>query len=278
MIVVESLPEGDYRSGTELFEQTLAPAAVQDGSLVVELRVVNNRREFLKVLREVARIAERYGSSPILHLETHGSRTGIQLADGASLPWSDISGPLREINRRSNMNLLVFAGLCHGWSMMDVLRPTDRAPMFGMIGPMQNVEAGELLAATNVLYEELLSHGNHDLRSALDSANGTANIEDWKFRWLSAELMFCRAFDQYMRQTSGESSTRERANRLVAEIARVRGLTVEEAEQLRPSVEADLENHEHWFQHCRRYFLWLDIFPGNEGRFTLEFEDCIDRE
>lgn len=277
VVVIESLPNGDLKSGTELFEQVIAPVAVNDPTLVVELYKAADRREFFACLRAVAQLAAEHGNSPILHLETHGSRAGLQFGDGSRATWEEVAAPLGELNRVTEMNLLAFAGLCHGWSMTDILKPTGRAPVFGMIGPMEEVEAGALLAASKVFYERLLEP-QHDLRAALDTANGSTAIEDWRFKWMSAELMFCRVFEAYMAEVSREQVRTERVNRLVADITRARNLDLNQTMQLRSSITADLDDHETWFHHYRDHFLLLDEYPENSRRFQLTYSDCVGRE
>lgn len=274
VVVIESLPEDELWSGTELFEDTIQPAWFADPTFVVELYQPQSRREFQETLETIAGLVAEHSSSPILHLETHGSSSGMRFADGSRMTWDEVAGPLAEINRRTRMNLLVFAGLCHGWSMIEILRPTRRAPVFGMIGPMETVEAGRLLSATKLMYERLLEP-DHDLRAALNSANGSTSVEDWEFRWMSAELMFCRIFEDYVKDVSREHVRSERLNRLVADLARVKALDVQETMQLRVALSADLDNHQAWFSHYREHFLLLDLFPGNEPRFQLSYSDCV---
>lgn len=277
VVVIESLPPGDLKSGTELFEQTIGPAAAVDSTLLVELYHAAGRREFLSCIKAVGDLAEEHGSSPILHLETHGSPSGLQFADCSRATWEEIAAPLADLNRISQMNLLVFAGLCHGWSMIDILKPVQRAPVFGMIGPMEEVQAGELLTATKKLYERLLQP-NHDLRAALDEANGSPAVEQWRFRWMSAELMFCRVFERYVAEISHGEVRTERLNRLVADITQAKNLNLNQTMKLRSSVETDLDNHEAWFDHYREHFLLLDLYPENRHRFSLGFDDCVEED
>lgn len=115
-------------------------------------------------------VAKRYGRSPIVHIECHGDKHGVQLANGDSVAWTHIAPRLTVINRQSRMNLLVVAGMCHGWYMTDILRPVDRAPAFGIIGAMEEVYPRPLLAAMPKLYR-VLTGPSHDLREALNAAN-----------------------------------------------------------------------------------------------------------
>jgi len=107
-------------------------------------------------LQHIAGIA-RSGHSPVVHLDMHGNTDGLKVASSEVLAWAEFAPLLIEINRASRMNLLVVAAACHGWHMTDILRPTDRAPAWGIIGPPDSVTAGELYEATKRFYATLLA-------------------------------------------------------------------------------------------------------------------------
>jgi hypothetical protein len=273
IVLIESLPPGELRTGRDLFESAIAPAAVNDPGLVAELYEPKTRAEFLGSLRSVAETARRHGSSPIVHIETHGDDTGIALSDGDLVSWNDIAQLLTVINQVSRMNLLVVAAMCHGWYMSDILRPTDRAPAFGIIGTRDLVSAGDLLSSMREFYQVLLRPG-HDLRAALNAANRSESVEEWQYEMLGAELMLCRVFSHYVRSLSTEETQAQRVNRLVADLARAQSLDVNQTMQLRAAITQDLEDHESWFALYRSRFLMLDLFPENAPRFPLTYADC----
>jgi hypothetical protein len=171
------------------------------------------------------------------------------------------------------MNLLVVAAMCHGWYMNDILRPTDRAPAFGIIGTRDEVSAGALLSSMRDFYQALLRPG-HDLRAALNAANRYENVDEWQYEMLGAELMLCRVFSHYVGSLSTEETQAQRVNRLVADLARAQSLDVNQTMQLRAAITQDLEDHESWFALYRSRFLMLDLFPENAPRFPLTYADC----
>ena len=271
--VIESLAAGELKTGRDLVETTLAPASCADSGFVTELYEVDSRGELLGVLQAVLRTAKRYSRSPIIHIETHGDKKGLALCSGEHVPWVDIAKHLAEINEASRMNLLVVAALCHGWNMISILRPTDRAPAFGIIGTNEAVIAIDLYRAMQRFYTRLIAEPR-DLRQAVSEANDGAEYTEWTYYLVTAEIMLCRIFRSYESGDSADETEEQRVSRIVAELARARGADLRQTMQWREQITREIRDYARWFGHYRTPFLMLDLFPENEARFPLRYEDC----
>jgi hypothetical protein len=271
--VIESLPSGQLRTGRDLFESAIAPVSVADSGFVSELYEPGTGKDLLGILATIASTAKRYGRSPIIHFETHGNSKGLQLRSGDFITWQQLAPLLTTINEISRMNLLVVAAMCHGWHLSSVLRPTDRAPAFGVVGTEKSVKAGALFEAMKAFYGKLLS-GAHDLRDALAEANNNRPMPKWRFKMEGAEIMLCRVFSHYVEEIATEATQTERVSRIVADIARSKQLDVVQTMQLRAEVREAMDDHRQWFDHYRSHFLMLDLFPANAARFRLQYADC----
>ncbi len=270
VVVIESLSKASLQTGTDLYETTVAPAAIAHNTFA-ELHPVEDRGEFFSALSRVGDLAAG-GHSPIIHLEMHGDKGGLQLTSGEVVQWSELGPPLTRINERTKMNLFVVAAACHGWHLSDVLRPVDRAPAWGIVGPPDSVRAGDLYDAMRRFYATLWTSDN--LREALSAANEGADMADWQYRVQSADLLYCRVFRWYMESLRDEPQA-ERVNRLVADVARIRGLDIVQTMLLRQGIGRDLADHEFWFDLYKTRFLMLDLFPENARRFHLNLSDCL---
>jgi hypothetical protein len=271
--IIESLRPRDLRTGLDLFETTLAPASVLDPGFESELYEPTSARELFANLNAILENTRRYRRAPIIHIETHGNEKGIILRSGELVEWSDVASALAAINQASEMNLIVVAAMCHGWHMVSILRPTDRAPAFGIIGAPTAVSAVDLFRAMKKFYSALLDEP-HDLHRGMSAANEGAPIKDWLYRMEGAELMLCRIFRNYFESLTTEETQPQRVSRLVADLARANGLDVVQTMQLRREITEKLDDHAHWFDHYRKHFLMLDLFPANGPRFPLRYEDC----
>jgi hypothetical protein len=271
--IVESLPDGELKTGMEVFERAIRPAVFSEDGFVCEVYQPRTKGDFLRTLHHVQQLAEKHGRAPVLQLDAHGSPAGLLLHSGERLTWEELIPLLTRLNQTSRMNLVVLAAMCNGWYLSDILKPTDRSPAFAIIGSRDTIPAGVLLDFLTRFYTTFLKPP-HDLRSALNSANLTERLEDWTFEWIGAELLLCRVFQYYMDNIDGEEPHDLRVNRLVAEIARARQLDLNGTRELRLTISADLRDYKKWFNHYRTHFLMLDLYPDNEPRFPLTFEDC----
>jgi hypothetical protein len=272
VIVIESLRSSDLKTGSDLFETVLLPASFHDRGLLVELHQIASGAEFLKVLLHIEGLVRNRSRRPILQFEMHGSEFGLAFSSGDRLGWADIAPALVRINRASRMNLLLIAALCHGWYMIDILRPTDRAPAYGIIGTPEKIAGGALLQAMQRLYGSILQPP-HDLMAALKSAN--SHLEsDGQFRVVNAELMLCRIYSHYIETHATGEALETRVNGLAGALAPSRALDVRETMMLRDEVRAELNNHAKWFDHYRERFLLLDEAPENVQRFRLTYDEC----
>jgi len=270
--IIESIPSGELKTGTELFETVLAPAYTANPRFVYELYHARSAQQFLGILETIRRDAERFHHSPIVHIETHGDKEGISLSNGEAVSWAQVAPALTKINTLSRMNLLVVAAMCHGWHMVDLLRPVERAPAFGIVGTEETVAAGELFETMQRFYRVLLGLG--DFRADMDAANEGVSYEGWRFKMEGAELWLCRAFKHYIESMTTEETLAERVNRMVADVARAQNLDLRGTMIARAALTEAVRNHDSWFNYYKNQFLMLDLFPQNAARFPLEFADC----
>jgi hypothetical protein len=273
VILIESLSAGELKTGRDLFDTVMAPANYKDSTFLAELYEVRTAKELIAAFNRVEQLARTHGLRPIIHLEMHGSESGLLLAGGDRLAWSEIAEPLANLNRMTDMNLLVVAALCHGWFMIDILRPTDRAPAYGIVGTANEIASGTLLKRMQRFYEQLLQ-APHDLATALAAANTEVHGDD-RFRMITAELMLCRIYSHYVQEYATGDKREARVNELVAALAPSHDFDVRTTMALRQQIRSELDDHAKWFGHYRRKFLWLDVLPANFDRFTLTYGDCM---
>lgn len=271
VVLIESLHSGSWLTGTDLFETTIAPAVIANGAFAERIPV-SNRAQFFGALTRAETLADA-GHSPILHFEMHGDHGGLQLASKEMVDWPELAPALTRINERTRMNLLVVAAACNGWHLSEVLKPVDRAPAWGVVGPPDSVQSGDLYGAMKRFYETLWRA--MDLRAALNAANQTADMDEWNVEVEWADVLYCQVFRSYLESLADEPKA-TRVNRLVVELARAQNIVdVNRTMQLREQVTRDLDDHQFWFDHYKSRFLMLDRFPENAGRFPLRLSDCI---
>jgi hypothetical protein len=271
--VLESLAPGEPKTGQDLFDLAVYPGTVSLEGMHAEFTPIANEEALLKRLSEIAYAARVGNHLPIVHLEAHGGSDGIELADGAYVPWTRLIPAFTAINEACRNNLFVVAISCQGWNLTASLMPSDRAPVFMLIGPPTDMRADVLLAATRRFYETLAS--TTDVNRALEAMNDDAPFKSWKLRPATAEILFCRVFRAYIIEEATPEALQTRENELVANIAAIRGLGPLESAALRLEVRTDLLDHRAAYDRMRARFLMFDLFPEDVGRFGLTYDLCM---
>ena len=271
--VVESLPPGDLKTGRALYDDIIYPATIQLAGVHTQFISAPSHDAFIQALATVGRAVRLSHHLPILHLETHGSTDGVALGDGTHITWRDLVPILGDINQASRMNLMVIAMSCMGLNLLYSLMPSDRAPVFMLIGPPDTMTAGDILQATRRFYTSMASR--LDLNAALESMNAHAEYSDWKLKPATAEILFCRVFRQYLKESGTFDRSEERVDAIVAEVARAQGLSADDTPLLRESVRRALASNSWWYEELRHTFLMMDLFPETTDRFGLTYSRCF---
>jgi len=184
LIVIQSLEPGEFQTGRELFNY-LQVLDSKQGKLF--FKEVNSAKEFVERLREIVEWTTSTKMRPWLHIECHASAAdGLFFENASELSWSDLCEELRPLNRASDFNLMVGASACYGSHLAQGMLVTQPAPCFGVLGPTDVVDPGDLLGHFRAFYREILV--NKSLDSALASwsnfslavgAMGMVSAEDW---------------------------------------------------------------------------------------------------
>lgn len=272
--IIESIRQGDLRSGLNLYEALLLPAHLNANGPPARHHAVATAAELQATLSSLETTARATASAPLIHLEAHGSEDGLELTSGELIPWSAIARQLTPINEAAKMNLLVVSSACKGWYLTTGLVPADRAPLFMLIGPPETIGAGSLSDAQTRFYHELATSWQID--KALSAMNHGADYDHWVIKPATAEILFCRLFRNYLVDLADGTELREQENRMVADAVRSRGLDLVQSAVARQEIRAVLHDHRTTYEYLRRTFLMLDLYPENASRFGLTYDLCVE--
>lgn len=273
VVIIESLGPPFRRTGDWLFHNVLTPIAERSEGLGVSYCAVSTASEFVEALDHVLHEYAERGRSPIIHIEAHGDPRGIELSSGAFVPWEATKAQLTSINLACRFHLFVVLALCHGSFLSRTLLPTERAPVWALLGPNDEVPELSLRCAMERFYTELLT--SFDGRKALFALNKQLAVPEWEYEFITSEMMFCYAFHHYFDAYCSPEELLRREDAIIR-MAQGRGRTPEQAEAMRPTIRAELRNDDFFFEKLKATFFATDIMPENAGRFRLTVEDCRD--
>lgn len=163
----------------------------------------------------------RSRTNPILHLETHGSPRGLQLASGDFVTWDHLRPALTDINIAARLNLFVMVAARDGLDLLTILRPTHRATARIIIGPNRTLTDGEVERANLAFYTTLfeMSDGIAAYNAMNDAIEPPSETRQELFTTMSAEVMFYSVMRGYFREYGSEEQIAARVEGLIAPLA-----------------------------------------------------------
>jgi hypothetical protein len=240
MVIVESLPIGDRRTGRELHDDLQTRLLPYGLRIQLHHETAASTSEFEFLLRDLWAFVNIDHRAPVLHIECHGDRNGLQFADGSVMDWSQLKPLLSGINYACRMNLIVVLACCDGAYFMAECRYTELVPFAWLLGPSGTVRPGALYSLMTNFWTHAFR--NRDVTNALTVAGNAA--PDFPFASFSAVGIFRLALAARLR------------NRIAAGAM-------------------DLSDEEQMFDRLRRIFFGLDDFPDNEERFSVTYAEVL---
>lgn len=267
MIIIESLPVGDYRTGTNLYEM-LAPLFAADSRISIDFFSIQTSEDFRSVLGEVLTGARERGELPLIHIECHGNDDELSFADNSRMNWGELYPILRDINVATGMRLLISIAACFGAYLGKRLDLTDRAAFVALLSPSTSIYPDNLFQAYLSFYREMLTSLDGD--QAL-TAMGRANPGPPSLTFVDASYFFKLTYRRYLERlcTPAALLTRARDIQEKQRQARMRIATLDEiVNQLTTSEPS-------YFEQFRTIYFLIDLFPDNEARFPVSRTEVL---
>jgi hypothetical protein len=278
--IIESLPPGELRTGERLLDELQPLGFTLQPSIETLFWRELNRNDFLNRFAAILEHLRESRRAPVIHIETHGhfdatgKPVGFELASGEIVTWADLKPVLTHINVTCCVNLTVVAGACGGAALAAVVQPSDRAPVWGVLGPTRVVSAGELEDGHLAFYRTLYS--TRDFGPAIQALNDSVRAGDRPFVLLSAEWMFREIMRGYFRRYCTDEAIAARVQKAAPreEALRRQGVAEEEILARRERFREFLRDPRRHFDELKPHFFAADVCPRNAVRFSVTFEDC----
>jgi len=268
--VIESLPDGELKTGRKLVEGNLSEATLRFPNLELGFETPSNREEFLGILDRVYAECVATAKFPLLHIECHGCPEGLQMASGEVVNWSEIREQFISINSACRLNLVVVLAACYGVHVLNLATKLDRAPFWAVIAPEKEVTAGHVQAGFDAFYKEFFK--------ALDGDAAIAALNhqdaDRVYHFFSIKRFFLRAYREYYAIACRGKAQRDRIEDLVSQamsnplIARNVGLA-----KVRKLVKEQRGHHKVDFERMAHSYFMIDLYPENAERFLVDFNE-----
>jgi hypothetical protein len=242
VVVIESLRDGELKTGQRLRDDLETIAISMENLFAVRYVSVESANELASLLNELRSwVVESGGIGLCLHIECHGDKDGIQLADDSVMSWDRLRPLLAGIHLASRMNLIFWLASCHGGYAVLACRYSETVPFTVMVGPGREIDPSTLLAFTSTFYTELFRTGN------VTEALTIAGVVRPDLSYINYSAV-------------GALRT--------ALAARIKGTPRELRQQMEAVEEAQ-------FDKWRRIYFALDVYPQNSERFAVTYTEVL---
>lgn len=264
ILVLDSIPPGEYNTAKRLFDDLKTHAAAYAPSPAVQYERIASGDELVKCILKCKKEAEEKDIIPMLHIECHGDDDGLQLADGSLVDWDELKMPITELNIATRLNLMVAVAACTGGALAKIMRMGDRAPFWGLIGPTQTLSAGELEKAYSALYLTLLSTKSPAKAvQAMDAVTKPGSF--WR---TTAQSLFEKVWSGYKNEFCTPAALDMRAGRMKKRLEQSPASPLPTIEELKKRL---VDHEPKAFERYRGAFFMCDRFPEHEARFPLKY-------
>jgi hypothetical protein len=241
--IIDSVPE-DHRQTARHLEQHIEDLKYEPSVVQIPLtrRRVVTAPDLYAELSQVASTAVEKNLWPLLHIEAHGSKDGLQLAGGDVVNWADLQPYLMALNKATRNHLFIMMAACEGFhGIKAMFDRADHAACLRLLGgPAEETSAIRLEGAMKGFYSSFLRTGD------LDEATSTAQQSEKTFRLYSADAAFMRGWRKALEQfPTGGKALQEKTEQAICQL--------------------DLNIP---FQAYRRKFFMLDLFPELEAEIS----------
>jgi hypothetical protein len=263
--IIDSVPE-DHSQTARHLEQHIEdfkyePSVVQ---IPRHRRRVVTAPELYTELSEMASTALEKNLWPLLHIEAHGGKEGLQLAGGDLVKWADLQPYLMALNKATRNHLFIMMAACEGFhGIKAMFDRADHAACLRLLGgPTEEASAGRLSDAMKGFYNSLLRTGD------LDEATSTAQQSEETFRLYSAEAAFMKAWTKALEQyPTGGKALQEKAEQIIT-MMNTADLPLPERPHAKTKQAIRQLDLNIPFQAYRRKFFMLDLFPELEAEIS----------
>jgi hypothetical protein len=261
--VIESLRQSDLNTGQELFNDNVKYGLWKKGLYEhCEFFLPKSKADFFDTVEKIKLEIEEKSIYPIIHLEMHGSKHGIEVTNGQLITWFELQNRFIELNILCKCNLFITMATCYGGYIYSTIKPSLRTPFWGFIGPFEKVTFGESLCDFKAFYDEFIESLN--INKAVELLNKANENSKSKFRFHNTEFAFKVSYENYEKKYLTEEVVQERLEQGLIEARKHPETKHLSDEEIKRNLKFFMVDNKDFmkFKLMERFFMW-DLFPEN---------------
>lgn len=267
VFVIESSRTDDKKTGTDLFNDTIKRyMGLKDLEANCLLICANSKQEFLAAFNHIKNHITYNFVNPIIHLEMHGSKEGLELANSETITWVELQSNLIELNILCENNLFLTLATCYGGYIYRAISPHLRTPFWGFVGAFEEVYSVENLINFTSFYEEFLQ--SLDFNKAIHALEQSNFPYASKFRFQNTEYVFNKAYANYEEKYLSPHIVEQRTNLLMAQCKSMTEFSNWSVEEIKDFLKDIMVNKKDDLKNIlmNRFFL-RDLFPDQNYNY-----------
>jgi hypothetical protein len=222
VVIIESLPTGEKKTGEELFSTTIKYNGFKNPEIQSKLIQVDSKTELLNKLERLSEKAISKNEFYFLHFEMHGYIGGIQTANGDEVIWDELFPIFRKINVHYENSLMVCMAVCEGGSIIASTKPELRSPFNLLIACVNIMYEKEIIEGFEAFYNEFCQ--SYKVNESIHAYNSNVPNEDNKLSSITSEYLFDMLTD-INRFPDNKLSMVQKAKKELKKDSRIKNLT-----------------------------------------------------
>jgi hypothetical protein len=163
--------------------------------------------------------------------------------------------------------------LCNGAYFTKCLKPQDRAPCWGLVGPMKKLSGPELLGNFSAFYKEVFASAS--MGAAVEKLNELPFKGVINYYFTTAATFFFNVYQNYLNVQCTDKAYSGRARAMRKELKKGNPIKVPSIGELKRKLKSTQKD---FFEKFRSKFFMIDLFPENKRRFLVTYEDVINHK
>lgn len=237
---------------------------------------VNSKKDFINILRKIKTECSELDVKPFIHFECHGSKNGLVLKSTGKVFWSELLSYLTKINVACGNHLFTSFSSCYGGYLTFPLLEKaakgqkNRAPVFGLIGPSDEISFGEVREGFDEFFKTILENNSID--------DGIKKLEEKISKSSGYVIVTCEAILKELLngllKMDSERKFRSKIqfNAFLLEQAKqylfTTGTFISKSDfEKLAEISSSKKLYLDFFKGLQSYFLMFDLYPENINRF-----------
>lgn len=185
LIIIESLPNDEKKTGFNLHSSTIKYKVFQEPNLSSEFYEVGAENELIILLNNIVNDAISNNHFYFFHFEIHGFDGGLELKNGDLVYWNKLLNIFQKLNVHYKNTLGLYLAVCNGASLLKYLNPLERSPFRVIVASPKNIKVTDLINGFELFYEHFFF--TYDLVESVERYNSIITNEDSRLSIITSQ-------------------------------------------------------------------------------------------